>query len=409
MRRQQSSESQLLLAPPKSGPPSSGLVGWLVGACCACALLALFGHSLWWQSIGLREAREEQERLQFVLEKEAPKVGAEGARLFRSEAEFGGAQLEQAGREFDRAPSTGGHRQASSFQGVRRNVIKCGGAKRRSGKRRRLIVVVNSAPGNRKRRALLRSDWLKRASLRAKLCQRNQSAGRGFGELEFWFALGTGGCGPAELEAIREEEAESGGDLLLLDQLQDNYRNLTTKHLAIFNWLLEQNERHLDQVALLKSDDDARLALDQWLDELELGATDSPGRSGGELLCARFPAHSPVCRRRACKWRLSRAEWPYDTFPEYCSGLAYAASSLRVVRNLWLANRLLERAKGKDNKLLWIDDVHVTGLLRASLQAGSVRPQLVALNGRFCYSRAQWLARAQLGQACLAAEVALEE
>jgi len=376
------------------------------------------------------------------------------------------------------------------------NVIFCdgeaqGGRKSGAEKRRetvsgrRLVILVNSRNVNFGRRQWTRANWLNGVSLRAQVCQPSSLAEEqpSFEAVEWLFVLG-GGASQSELEAIKSEWRVHG-DLLLLDSLWDSYRNLTLKHLASLHWLIAREMvRDLESsTVLLKCDDDAFLEVGQWAAlwrhfsgekqsagsaaPLQPRATHSAEqralRSGEQaedyLLCAQFPQDTPVQRQRGRKWRLSEQEWPFDTFPSYCSGLAYLASSLRLVRRLYLAARLIDcdwglwRAaeatqqeaglsfgapnlvqskpvggglqlqlklrlrlslseqhansrKQREAPLLWIDDVYVTGVLAASLRP---RPKVRPVNERFCYSKKQWAHRKRLGvQPCLAAELSAE-
>ena len=333
-----------------------------------------------------------------------------------------------------------------------RRLIDCPNSASDPRPRLNLSIVVNSAAGNFERRRRLRSSWLNEASIRSAIC----SPGRNrflLGQVDFLFALARPSDGGQRRRVASEWRRE--GDLLVMS-LEERYRNMSLKHLAIFKWLLSRRGLGGAELTsgrlLLKCDDDAQLDLAQWLERYvqttqqvaarspevaesglggpgssegldlepvegggrtkvgearsgrdESGAEDGPQLTSGPraLLCARFPANSPVRRRRS-KWRLERSEWPFDTFPAYCSGLAYL-TQLGLVRRLLLAAHLLEAAAGHFRSPLWVDDVYVTGVLLSSLEPGCVK--VVGLNEHFCYSQGQWARRKAFGRPCMAAEV----
>lgn len=287
------------------------------------------------------------------------------------------------------------------------NVIYCQPSRTSTGSlARTLTIVVNSRFDNFARRQRARTSWLNGPNLKRQLCSTTANIQR----VEWAFALGR----PEDrTEPATElvQEADSFGDLLMFD-VHESYRNMTRKHLAIFQWLLagvelrsrQRQQRSLDGQLLLKCDDDADLDLGQMISKYSLESHPSGERN--LLMCARFQSHSPVLRklnRQTTKWSLTRREWPYDTFPSYCSGLAYLAS-VELVEKLYLIAPLVDAAELQPP--LWIDDVYVTGVLLAALEVGDLK--LVKLNPFFCYTEAQRLHRESLGPAarCLAAEVA---
>lgn len=271
--------------------------------------------------------------------------------------------------------------------------------------------------------------------------QVNRALARGarIGRIEWLFALGQVRGDSHRAELIRRERGQFD-DLLVLN-LTESYRNMTLKHLATLEWLLAARRAptrggHTSRgpAILIKCDDDAQLDLAQMIAKYALEtATPSPSRAGGGvvagakqrplLMCAQFAPNSPVARapphedpldqqqssrgdakqpRRANKWALTRAEWPHDTFPAYCSGLAYLAS-LDLVEGLLAASPGLGRGH---NAPLWIDDVYVTGVLLERLARTGHGPRIVKLNAHFCYTRAQKSHRESLepGLKCMAYE-----
>jgi hypothetical protein len=290
-----------------------------------------------------------------------------------------------------------------------------------------LFIVINSRADNFERRQRLRKSWLNKSNLVAELCRSAKSNGRqsapGAGSIrriEWLFALGRlNNDAPSNdddddadlaIDSRIHEESRRCGDLLVLN-LHESYRNMTSKHLAIFDWLLKERNQssseHYYQNLLLKCDDDAHLDLSQIISIYEIEANPNNSNANSDLLmCARFEEHSPVLRKfthhKTTKWSVTRKEWPYDTFPSYCSGLAYLAN-LKLVEKLHLVAPLVDEGA---QPTLWIDDVYVTGVLLAALELDDLK--LVKLNPYFCYTKAQRLHRESLepGVRCMAAEMA---
>lgn len=116
-------------------------------------------------------------------------------------------------------------------------------------------------------------------------------------------------------------------------------------------------------------------------------------------MCAQFGEHSRVQRQSNNKWQLSRQEYLYDTYPAYCSGLAYLAPAVLLRRLLQLAQLdLWDESTRTYRRPLWVDDVYITGILLASL---ADKARVHRLNAHFCYTRAQQSSR---GHDCVVSE-----
>lgn len=126
----------------------------------------------------------------------------------------------------------------------------------------------------------------------------------------------------------------------------------------------------------------------------------------GWIMCARFPQDTRVFRTGSGrKWQITRSEYHFDTYPAYCSGLAYLAPLLLIKRLFILSHILLWNDVQKDYmKPLWIDDVFITGILFAAL-IESDRTRIVSLNAHFCYTRAQQSRRLKSNAPCMVSEV----
>lgn len=289
-----------------------------------------------------------------------------------------------------------------------------------------LLIVVNSKWSNAARRRRIRSTWLNLVQLKDQLCDSSATpkAARSSGavsKVEFLFALGkpkheanvSSNLPETRFDPIRME-ADKMSDLLVMN-LHESYKSMTLKHLMIFKWILKwarQNDRNLNETLILKCDDDARVELGALIElyhetrgqirQVKYGKYEEHDTSNW-LMCAAFPPNSLVLREPTLKWGLSRREFHYDTFPAYCSGLAYLAP-IKLVERLYLLGHQLQwdpRARHYERPL-WIDDAYITGILAASLADGL---NYIKLNGQFCYTRAQQDQRARLNWPCLVSEL----
>lgn len=312
-----------------------------------------------------------------------------------------------------------------------------------------LLIVVNSRATNFGRRQRMRATWLNARTISRQLCALGL-----VGRVEFLFALGVAArarqpvaasagaklvsarhahaLAPTTTSRLVAREAHASDDLLVIN-LEERYRNMSLKHLAIFKWLVVRRRQRGQGPAapnalelLLKCDDDAQLDLGQLLAEhvraratsgsdsdqmfannTDGGATSLKAKNKSQnnwLFCAQFPANTRALRHAATKWHLSQSEWPFDTFPAYCSGLAYL-TSLQVVEKLLIVAHLIQwnATRSMYTEPLWIDDVYVTGVLLGAL-AEPVRVH--RLNAHFCYTGAQrWRRKRLTGRPCMAAEL----
>jgi hypothetical protein len=94
-------------------------------------------------------------------------------------------------------------------------------------------------------------------------------------------------------------------------------------------------------------------------------------------------------QRGGGKWSVTRQEYPKDTYPAYCAGLAYLLTPDAAKDFYSAANRV---------PFFWIDDVYATGILPLAPGVGSV--SRISLNLRFTMDRRQlvhWLKKAPPG------------
>lgn len=292
-----------------------------------------------------------------------------------------------------------------------------------------LVILVNSAAWNWRRRQRMRDSWLSNARLLEQVCWRPANR---IARIELLFSLAdvpeenreNGGPLREDWSAKKEADArksnpsrsasrnEQSLDLLKLD-LNESYKSMSLKHLAALKFVIKRARRRRNdtcyphsQTLVLKCDDDLELQLGQLLElrERHLALGRQLDFESNWMMCAAFEAGAPVLREPARKWRLSEREFPFARFPAYCSGLAYLAPIKLLERLLVVASQLAGRSERGEWRPLWVDDAFVTGILVSSLADPLER---LALNGYFCYTRAQRLHRAASSSAikCMGAEL----
>ena len=113
-----------------------------------------------------------------------------------------------------------------------------------------LLVVVLTGPNNVKRRNAMRSTWL--------------NVTRNFISVTQRFVVGVAGIGN-ETRKLLEEEQNLNGDMLLLENFKDEYKQLTRKLLHALIWI----SQHVECSYVMKVDDDSFARLDIILSELK--------------------------------------------------------------------------------------------------------------------------------------------
>ena len=235
-----------------------------------------------------------------------------------------------------------------------------------------LVAFVHSAPANFVKRKVIRETWASK-SVTEKL------------NVRVLFILGISDDNDTKTSIKIHQESRTHNDLVQ-GNFVDSYRNLTLKHVAGLRWVsrfcneskfvmkadddafvdmflvvkilkkmqdyqdittpLKQSFYHQTQTSLLESD--------QVVHQKSIKTNSNPGI----LACSLFPDGSTV--RRTGKWALSQQEYPLETFPAYCSGIGYFTTPN-------IAGKLFEAAHLPGLRLLWIDDVFVTGILPSIL------------------------------------------
>ncbi|PAA47005.1 hypothetical protein BOX15_Mlig012515g1 [Macrostomum lignano] len=206
------------------------------------------------------------------------------------------------------------------------------------------LVAVHSNAKNLGRRATIRRTW---GSLRY----------IGRYRIEVAFFLGRPASGDsdesgatgAQLEALIDAESDRFGDIVQLNYTE-NYRNMSIKHLAVYEWVL----RHCQSAKyLVKVDDDTFTDVAHLATFLSQGAPSS-------FYCSATrgakPQRSPL--PYMSKWLVSYDEFPGSFYPTYCEGFGYILNAKHVA-SIYLCSLF--------KQFFWIDDVYVAGVLAASL------------------------------------------
>ncbi|KAK6733086.1 hypothetical protein RB195_017072 [Necator americanus] len=139
------------------------------------------------------------------------------------------------------------------------------------------------------------------------------------------------------------EEINLFDDILQGDYL-DSYRNLTMKTLSALRFAAVAYPK-VDSI--LKIDDDVA-----WNVPLVTNYIKSRVLPNS-ISCYKSPSSSPVRKNRS-KWYVTYDEYPGESYPEYCFGVAYVLHRTAVLPMLSVLPQM---------KYFWIDDVFVTGFM----------------------------------------------
>jgi hypothetical protein len=262
----------------------------------------------------------------------------------------------------------------SPFTFILNNVSKCAARKEdtsNSFEQIYFMILVHSAPGNFQERQAIRATWGSLEEVGGSL-------------IRHMFLLGSSESTQGSLDLLKESVLY--GDIVS-GNFVDSYKNLTYKHLMGYKWALTYCPK---ATFILKADDDAFVDVFQLIDFIRRTFGQSPRNT---LICnvmpegthpMRFPADENISSGNVSKWSVTKEEYFFETYPKYCSGLAYLATP-DVLEDFY-------RISGRV-KYLWIDDVFVTGIIR---ELAKVEP--FYLNLRYLYEPQKyrkWLGRDQ--------------
>ncbi|ELU11599.1 hypothetical protein CAPTEDRAFT_181503 [Capitella teleta] len=204
-----------------------------------------------------------------------------------------------------------------------------------------LMIYVHTATGNYKRRMVIRQTW---------------ANPRYFPDtnIRLVFVCGRTDDKNPSAQAALAFEAEQYGDIVQED-FHDSYKNLTYKGVAALKWI-SLHCRHARFI--LKSDDDIFVNMFTLLRHLK--SLDQHGIENRGLLMCLVWTHMKVMREG--KWAISKAEWPEDHYPTYCSGSAFTMSTDVAIALHNVSYQV---------PFFWVDDFYITGLL--PLKLGTVK------------------------------------
>ncbi|ESO91167.1 hypothetical protein LOTGIDRAFT_95793, partial [Lottia gigantea] len=197
-----------------------------------------------------------------------------------------------------------------------------------------LMIYIHSSPKNFKKRMSIRETWGNQKLL-------NTIHAR------IVFVLGK--VTDVDVMSSAKLEYNEYGDLLQEDFL-DTYRNLSHKAIGALKWL-KHNCGHSKYV--LKTDDDIFVNIYRLVHHIHSKLESNKKPATNLLLCNQW-INMMVVRNEKSKWYLSKAEFPLDRFPMYCSGSAFLMSNDVALKMYDATLR---------TPFFWIDDYYITGMV----------------------------------------------
>lgn len=101
---------------------------------------------------------------------------------------------------------------------------------------------------------------------------------------------------------------------------------------------------------ILKTNDDIHANIFEIIEVLLVELSNSKRA----YACENMGGNKPI-RENNSIWYVSKEEYPKETYPDFCSGVAYLVRTEDALKILSISNR---------TNVLWMDDVFVTGILR---------------------------------------------
>ncbi|XP_067666137.1 beta-1,3-galactosyltransferase 5-like [Haliotis asinina] len=196
-----------------------------------------------------------------------------------------------------------------------------------------LMKVIHSAPGNAKKRDLIRNTYGSVTKYRERT-------------LTHVFILGR--TTDERLQKTIIDESKFYGDIVQ-GNIPDSYSHLPQKHIMSMDWYLH----HCNSSYILKLDDDVFINPYRVIDFL--AGDDLKQRT---MFCTTITGKGPV-RSPKYKSYISYEEYPFDIYPSFCLGYAYITT-----RECWYSMYEVS----KNSKALRMDDVFVSTAL--AMKAG---------------------------------------
>lgn len=200
----------------------------------------------------------------------------------------------------------------------------------------KLLIVMNSRPKDLEIRRVIRTTWAKRL----------YDGSLTWVKLVFFWGASTNN-GHAKLVEENAKYQDTVSDITFVD----SYRNVSYLAMARFKWMT-QFCPHAQ--IIYKADTDNWINLEHLLKRSE----QSKGLDGihGKLYQIGKPS-----RNQASKWYISSENYPFDRNPRWVCGCGYFIMNDQCQN---LVHALIDTASSI-NIFVWIDDVYVTGILRA--------------------------------------------
>lgn len=195
-----------------------------------------------------------------------------------------------------------------------------------------LLILVHSHPAHKERRHAIRETWARIA------CDYNSAS-----HVSLLFVLGIS-IRDKDNEKVKTE-AKLYRDIII-GNFSDTYQTLSTKSLFSLHWATTYCA---EAKFVLKTDDDVYLNITRLLTELQGFHASNP------LLMGYRYNRAPVMRDG--QWKVDFNQFAEDSFPPYCSGVAYVMSSSALHKLLTSYSQL------KLKSVLQIEDVFTTGIL----------------------------------------------
>jgi len=194
-----------------------------------------------------------------------------------------------------------------------------------------LTIVIHTNPLHRSLRDTLRRTWAKEE-----------------GQVKVKRVFVIGEVEDTVLTNKLVEESLQFGDILQ-GGFTDSYRNLTYKHLLWYRWV---SDSCTGTDYVLKTDDD------QFVDTFHLPRYLShlPGTGDRWFLCQVLDRQPE--RDKTSKWFVTEEEFSGDRYPLYCAGWSYVTTLPTILTILSMSYSL---------PYLWVDDLHVTGVIPTSM------------------------------------------
>lgn len=207
----------------------------------------------------------------------------------------------------------------------------------------RLLIVMNSRPHDLKTRQIVRSTWAKPV----------YDGSHPWIKLVFFWGRPSNSTYDKELL----EENAKYGDTVTDVTFQDSYNNVSYLALARFKWI----DRHCPHAqAIYKVDTDNWINFDRFLARY----SQIKGKIGvhGFVYMGGAPHHEPNHF-----WSVPYDDYPFDDFPLFVCGCGYFIINYQDSRanQETIVQRILYVARHTE-VYVWIDDVFITGVLRAA-------------------------------------------